>query len=86
MHAAQKAGIGILGVKEIDPQHGKPCFALEREQALEGKDGGPISEHAPTNIHLLEEVCYTDWERVSALPGPILVPTAPYLALSVAAV
>jgi hypothetical protein len=64
MHAAHRAGLNFVGVKEDDSRHGKADFALEKLQAMEGgTDGGPVNEHAEDNLHLLSDLCFINFRR-----------------------
>ena len=64
MHAAGEHGLRVIGVAETDDRKGKPNFAQERAHALTGKSGGgPVNEHAGTNVHLLEDVRFIPFRR-----------------------
>ena len=72
MHTAHLSGLKFVGVKENDSRHGKPDFVQEKTRAMKGKDGGPVSEHAAANLHLLDDVCFIDFERQEHLVAAML--------------
>jgi len=65
-HLSRGARREIIGVKEEDPRHNAPDFALEKERALtKGRmidghsvDGVPVNANAEENVKLLDSVCF----------------------------
>lgn len=64
MHAAHLHGLGVVGVMESEVQMGEPDFGLEKPRALSRNTSGqPTYEHAASNAHLLDDVCFIPFRR-----------------------
>jgi hypothetical protein len=72
MDTAHGAHLKFCGVKENDSRHGKPDFGQEKYRALTGKDGGPVHEKVLDNLHLLDDVCFIEFERQQHLVPAML--------------
>eukprot|EP01047_Picozoa_sp_COSAG01_P024822 COSAG01_NODE_1548_length_9950_cov_29.480865_3_plen_820_part_00 len=58
MGTALEENLHIVGVMETDPRFGIPDFQLERQRALTGRDGRPVSVRAPQHVKLLDSICF----------------------------
>ena len=64
MRTALEQELRFVGVMETELRHGKLDFALEQSRGLTGgKDGGPVNENAPDNVHLLSDLCFIPFRR-----------------------
>ena len=77
MATAHRHCVPFIGVMEPMDEHDRPDFALEKSRARTGgKDAAgnpaPVSAHVEQNLKLLDELCFTPFQRQEHLVSAML--------------